>query len=56
MHCSAGVGRTGVTIALDAAWERLEKGLSVDPKALLEEMRDQRGCLIQEIGINHLIF
>jgi hypothetical protein len=41
-----------VTIALDAAWERLENGLAVDPKQLLEEMRNQRGCLIQAIGIN----
>lgn len=52
VHCSAGVGRTGVTIALDAAWERLQIGLPVDPKQLLEEMRNQRGCLIQAIGIN----
>merc|ERR1712037_644446 len=49
VHCSAGVGRTGVTIALDAAWERLQNGLTVDPKQLLEEMRNQRGCLIQTV-------
>jgi tyrosine-protein phosphatase non-receptor type 14/21 len=48
VHCSAGVGRTGVTIALDAAASLLEKGIKIDPTAILKEMRSQRGCLIQE--------
>ena len=50
VHCSAGVGRTGVTIALDAAASKLEKNLKIDPASLLTEMRRQRGCLIQEKG------
>ena len=48
VHCSAGVGRTGVTIALDAAVEKIEKNQKIDPRQLLTEMREQRGCLIQE--------
>ena len=48
VHCSAGVGRTGVTIALDAAVEKIEKNQEIDPRQLLTEMREQRGCLIQE--------
>lgn len=53
VHCSAGVGRTGVTIALDAAASKLEKNLKIDPALLLNEMRSQRGCLIQDEVINH---
>jgi len=49
VHCSAGVGRTGVTIALDAAAEKIEKNQKIDPRQLLIEMREQRGCLIQTV-------
>ena len=53
VHCSAGVGRTGVTIALDAAAEKIEKNQKIDPRQLLIEMREQRGCLIQETVKRH---
>ena len=47
IHCSAGVGRTGVTIGFDTAVRLLENNLPVDPLETLLEMRRQRACLIQ---------
>ena len=47
IHCSAGVGRTGVTIGFDAAVRLIKNDLPVDPMKLLLEMRHQRACLIQ---------
>lgn len=47
VHCSAGVGRTGVTIMLDLAIENIKRQLINDPILILKEMRRQRACLIQ---------
>lgn len=47
IHCSAGVGRTGVTIGLAAVTSLLEHGLPVDPIETVYAMRRQRACLIQ---------
>jgi len=47
VHCSAGVGRTGVTIMVDAAIENIRHLETNEPLLLLSEMRQQRPCLIQ---------
>ena len=47
VHCSAGVGRTGVFMAVEIGLAKLEAGESVDMKQLLEELREQRYGLIQ---------
>ena len=47
IHCSAGVGRTGVTIAVETAMSLMEQNLEIDPINILKEMRRQRAVLIQ---------
>jgi len=47
VHCSAGVGRTGVTISIDAAIENIRRLEKNGPIELLWQMRQQRACLIQ---------
>ena len=47
IHCSAGVGRTGVTIAVETAMSLMEQDLEIDPIHILKEMRRQRAVLIQ---------
>ena len=48
VHCSAGVGRTGVTISLDYALENIRNILENDPIKILIKMRQQRPCLVQD--------
>ena len=48
VHCSAGVGRTGVTISLDYALENIRNILENDPIQILIKMRQQRPCLVQD--------
>jgi len=47
VHCSAGVGRTGVTISLDYALENIRHNLENHPIQILIKMRQQRPCLVQ---------
>lgn len=47
VHCSAGVGRTGVTISLDFALENIRNHLENNPVDILVKMRQQRPCLVQ---------
>lgn len=47
VHCSAGIGRTGVLILMETALCLMEKDLPVYPLELLKTMRDQRARLIQ---------
>jgi len=47
VHCSAGVGRTGVTIMSDTAIENIRHLSKNEPLYMLGEMRHQRPCLIQ---------
>merc|ERR1712227_680803 len=50
VHCSAGIGRTGTTIAAMSALEHIEKSLNPpDPEETLSEMRKQRGGMIQTV-------
>lgn len=47
VHCSAGIGRTGVLILAETAICLIEHNLPVYPLELLKTMRDQRARLIQ---------
>eukprot|EP00055_Hartaetosiga_balthica_P015596 m.93069 g.93069 ORF g.93069 m.93069 type:complete len:2497 (-) comp8906_c0_seq2:440-7930(-) len=47
VHCSAGVGRSGVFVLVDAMLEKIKSGLVPDAKELLVKMRSQRHGLIQ---------
>jgi protein tyrosine phosphatase len=47
VHCSAGIGRTGVLMAIEIALAKIECGEIVDLKAILAELREQRYGLIQ---------
>jgi len=47
VHCSAGIGRTGVLILMETALCLIENNLPVYPLELLKTMRDQRPRLIQ---------
>ncbi|KAG9508953.1 Tyrosine-protein phosphatase non-receptor type 3 [Fragariocoptes setiger] len=47
VHCSAGIGRTGVLILMETALCMMEVGQPIYPLQIVEEMRSQRGMLIQ---------
>ena len=47
VHCSAGVGRSGVFIAVETACCLIEAGVAVYPEQMLDTLRDQRPSLIQ---------
>lgn len=47
VHCSAGIGRTGVVMALEIGLAKIEAGELVDLKKILTELREQRYGLIQ---------
>lgn len=47
VHCSAGVGRTGVTICLDSCMAMLEQRISVNPITIVQKIRNQRCMMIQ---------
>uniref|UniRef100_F6QL68 protein-tyrosine-phosphatase n=1 Tax=Ciona intestinalis TaxID=7719 RepID=F6QL68_CIOIN len=47
IHCSAGVGRTGTYILIDAALEQIEKEGKTDLFTLLNNMRKERMMLVQ---------
>ena len=49
VHCSAGVGRTGVLIFVRILEDKLRQGLVPDLKAVLTELRDQRCTLVQTL-------
>ncbi|KAK0406997.1 hypothetical protein QR680_018938 [Steinernema hermaphroditum] len=50
VHCSAGVGRTGTIIAIEACIQRLMKGQQVAMKDLFMQLRNQRASSIQTEG------
>lgn len=47
IHCSAGIGRTGVIILLETALCLLEAGQPVYPLEIVRQMRDQRAMMVQ---------
>ncbi|XP_067252491.1 tyrosine-protein phosphatase non-receptor type 4b isoform X2 [Chanodichthys erythropterus] len=47
VHCSAGIGRTGVLITMETAMCLIENGQSVYPLDIVRAMRDQRAMMIQ---------
>ncbi|KAI1704684.1 protein-tyrosine phosphatase domain-containing protein [Ditylenchus destructor] len=47
VHCSAGIGRTGVLILMETAACQIEANEPVYPLDILKVMRDQRAMLIQ---------
>lgn len=47
VHCSAGIGRTGAFILLDAALHLLDTDFPVNPIQLIKLMRDQRPMMLQ---------
>ncbi|RXN09343.1 tyrosine- phosphatase non-receptor type 4-like isoform X1 [Labeo rohita] len=47
VHCSAGIGRTGVLITMETAMCLIESGQSVYPLDIVRTMRDQRAMMIQ---------
>uniref|UniRef100_A0A8C7SAG7 protein-tyrosine-phosphatase n=1 Tax=Oncorhynchus mykiss TaxID=8022 RepID=A0A8C7SAG7_ONCMY len=47
VHCSAGIGRTGVLITMETALSLLESGRPVFPLDIIRTLRDQRAMMIQ---------
>jgi protein tyrosine phosphatase len=47
VHCSAGVGRTGTLIAIETAIQRLWKGQIINFREIVQQMRNQRACMMQ---------
>ncbi|XP_056142402.1 tyrosine-protein phosphatase non-receptor type 3 isoform X2 [Lampris incognitus] len=47
VHCSAGIGRTGVLITMETALMLLEKGQPVYPLDIVQTLRDQRAMMVQ---------
>ncbi|XP_055030835.2 phosphatidylinositol phosphatase PTPRQ [Misgurnus anguillicaudatus] len=50
VHCSAGVGRTGVFIALDHLIQHLRDHDFVDIYGLVAELRGERMCMVQNLA------
>lgn len=50
VHCSAGIGRTGVLILMDTALALMEIREPVYPLDIVRTMRDQRACMVQNVS------
>ncbi|EMP36509.1 Phosphotidylinositol phosphatase PTPRQ, partial [Chelonia mydas] len=50
VHCSAGVGRTGVYIALDHLTQHINYHDFVDIYGLVAELRSERMCMVQNLA------
>ncbi|XP_053743192.1 tyrosine-protein phosphatase non-receptor type 3 isoform X1 [Synchiropus splendidus] len=47
VHCSAGIGRTGVLITMEAALALVDQGQPVFPLDIVKTLRDQRAMMVQ---------
>ncbi|CAJ1062205.1 tyrosine-protein phosphatase non-receptor type 3 [Xyrichtys novacula] len=47
VHCSAGIGRTGVLITMETALTLLDQGQPVFPLDIVKKLRDQRAMMVQ---------
>ncbi|ELW70562.1 Band 4.1-like protein 4B [Tupaia chinensis] len=47
VHCSAGIGRTGVLVTMETAMCSIERNLPVYPLDIVRKMRDQRAMMVQ---------
>ncbi|KAM4689168.1 tyrosine-protein phosphatase non-receptor type 3 [Discoglossus pictus] len=47
VHCSAGIGRTGVLITMETAMCLIEQNQPVYPLDIVRQMRDQRSMMVQ---------
>uniref|UniRef100_A0A3Q3EC17 protein-tyrosine-phosphatase n=1 Tax=Labrus bergylta TaxID=56723 RepID=A0A3Q3EC17_9LABR len=47
VHCSAGIGRTGVLITMETALRLLDEGRPVFPLDIVKTLRDQRAMMVQ---------
>lgn len=47
VHCSAGIGRTGVLILMETAMCLVEANQPVYPLDIVRQMRDQRAMMVQ---------
>jgi len=56
VHCSAGVGRTGVFIASDIALRKSAQGQEVDIKEIVKKMRQERAGMVQNLAQYLLIY
>lgn len=50
IHCSAGIGRTGAIMLIEAAIQRLWKGQTVNMRKIVCELRDRRASMLQTEG------
>ncbi|XP_033714273.1 tyrosine-protein phosphatase non-receptor type 3 isoform X4 [Tursiops truncatus] len=47
VHCSAGIGRTGVLVTMETSMCLIERNLPVYPLDIVRKMRDQRAMMVQ---------
>ncbi|XP_076593794.1 tyrosine-protein phosphatase non-receptor type 3 isoform X10 [Chaetodon auriga] len=50
VHCSAGIGRTGVLITMETALTLLDAGCPLFPLDIVKTLRDQRAMMVQTTG------
>ena len=55
IHCSAGIGRTGVLILMDTALALMEAKEPVYPLDIVQAMRDQRASMVQNVVSSNLL-